>query len=193
MTRSIISLAAAVLLGSLPLAAAADVNAGAALVASHGCEGCHGAQLKGTAAFPSLYGIEHRLTRVQIITALLQPKAPMPNFGFTSAQATDIAEYLASLDGGSSGTTPTIELSKGASSDTETVTVRFPGAAPKRVTATATMSMGGMAMTASAVTLKPVGDGHTFTGQLTFSMGGAWTVHVTYDGKHLDKPVSIGE
>ena len=113
----------------------ADVNTGAKLVAQNGCQSCHGVKFQGSAGFPPLYGIEHRRTRAQIIAALVSPTAPMPNYGFTEAQAGDVAEYLAGLDGGASQSQPIISIAPAHLVDYADVTVRFPGALPKTVTA----------------------------------------------------------
>jgi len=173
--------------------AAADVNSGAALVQQNGCQGCHGANLQGASGFPALYGIEHRLSHAQIVDAILNPKPPMPKFAFSTAQASSIADYLSSLDGGAGGKQPTISVSPAHPSDTATVTVRFPGVPPKSVKITATMAMGGSTMSAQGVRVTRSPDGRTYTAHVPFSMGGAWTLHVLYDGKHLDQPISVGQ
>lgn len=193
LARSIAATAALAAALSTGAVGRADVNAGATLVQQHGCQGCHGAKFEGTSGFPALYGIEHRLSRAQIVSAIVDPKAPMPNYGFTAAQAGDIADYLASLDGGATNAEPTITISPDHPSDVATVTVHFPGAAPKSVTAVATMAMGGMVMKSPPVEFKRSPDGHTYVGTVSFSMGGAWTLHVTYDGKELDRPLEVGQ
>jgi mono/diheme cytochrome c family protein len=180
----------------MPAAAApalADVNAGAALVQKYGCQGCHGTDFKGTSGFPPLYGIERRRSHDEIVDAIVHPKAPMPDFGLTASQAGDIAGYLASLDGGASHAQPTITITPAHPSDSATVTVHFPGNAPSHVEAVASMSMGGSAMTSPKVELKRSPDGHTYTGSLSFGMGGSWTLHITYDGQEIDQPISIGQ
>ncbi|HEY5340455.1 MAG TPA: c-type cytochrome [Candidatus Aquilonibacter sp.] len=174
-------------------AARADVNAGAALVQKNGCQGCHGANFEGTSGFPALYGIEHKRSHDQIVDAIQHPKAPMPNFGFTSGQAGDIADYLASLDGGASQNRPTITITPAHPIDDVEITVHFPGTPPKHVTAVATMSMGSMPMHSPTVVLKQGGDSHLYTGKIEFSMGGPWTIRVKYDGKQLDQPISVGQ
>lgn len=170
-----------------------DVNAGAALVQKNGCQGCHGATFQGTSGFPALYGIEHRRTHDQIVAAILHPTAPMPNFGFTPVQAGAIADYLSSLDGGASLTKPTITISPAHPQDKATVSVHFAGAPPQKVEAIASMAMGGSTMNSPKVELQRSADGHTFTGKLLFSMGGAWTLHIIYDGKTIDEPLSVGQ
>jgi Cytochrome C oxidase, cbb3-type, subunit III/YtkA-like len=174
-------------------AANADVNAGAALVQQNGCQSCHGAKFQGSSGFPELYGIEHRRSRDQIVDALLHPKAPMPNYGFTAAQASDIADYLANLDGGATGSQPTITFSPAHPSDYVLVMVRFPGTPPSHVSAVASMAMGAGPMKSPQVELKPTSDPHVFEGRIEFSMAGSWTVHIDYDGKELDSPIVVGQ
>lgn len=172
----------------------ADVNAGAKLVAQNGCQSCHGAKFQGSAAgFPALYGIEHRRTRAQIVAAILTPTAPMPNYGFTTAQAGDIADYLAGLDGGVSQSQPVISIAPAHPIDYADVTVRFPGALPKKVTAVATMAMGNVPMKSPQVTFTATADPHVYKGRIGFSMSGAWTIHIVYDGKTIDRPIVIGQ
>jgi cytochrome c2 len=173
--------------------ALADVNAGAALIQKNGCQGCHGANFRGNSGFPALYGIEHRRSHTQIVAAIVHPTAPMPNFGFTAGQASDITEYLSSLDGGAAKAGPTITISPAHPQDQATVTVRFPGPAPKRVEAVAAMSMGGSAMNERAIELQRSSDGHTFVGKLSFPMGGAWTLRLTYAGTEIDRPLAVGQ
>ncbi|MGB6060577.1 MAG: c-type cytochrome [Candidatus Aquilonibacter sp.] len=171
----------------------ADVNAGAKLVAQNGCQSCHGTTFRGTAGFPALYGIERRRTREQIIAALLSPTAPMPNYGFTRAQAGDIADYLTGLDCGASQSQPVISIAPAHPIDYADVTVRFPGALPKNVTAVATMAMGNMPMTSPQVTFTATADPHVYKGRIAFSMSGAWTIHIVYDGKTIDRPIVVGQ
>lgn len=159
--------------------ALADVNAGAALVQSHGCMGCHGAKLS------------QMHDRQKVISAVLHPTAPMPNFGFTAVQAGDIADYLATL--GPQGKGPLITITPAHPSDTATVTITFSGTPPASVTAVASMAMGGSTMASPVVTLTPSPDGRTFTGQLSFSMGGAWTLKIRYNGKEIDRPLEVGQ
>jgi mono/diheme cytochrome c family protein len=173
--------------------ALADSNAGAKLVAQNGCTSCHGAKFQGSAGFPPLYGIEHRRSRAQIVAALISPKAPMPNYGFTLAQAGDIADYLSSLDGGATQNQPVITIAPQHPSDYIDVSIRFPGTPPKSVTAVASMSMGHMPMNSAKVTFKRTSDPHVYTGRINFEMGGAWTVHIVYDGKIIDQPIVVGQ
>jgi YtkA-like/Cytochrome C oxidase, cbb3-type, subunit III len=172
----------------------ADVNAGAKLVAQNGCQSCHGATFQGSAAgFPALYGIEHRRTREQIIAALVSPTAPMPNYGFTHAQAGDIADYLAGLDGGASHAQPIISIAPAHPVGYADVTVRFPGALPTKVTAVATMAMGNMPMKSPEVMFTATADPHVYTARIEFSMSGAWTIHIVYDGNAIDRPIVVGQ
>jgi mono/diheme cytochrome c family protein len=174
--------------------AAADSNAGAKLVAQNGCTSCHGAKFQGSPArFPALAGIEHRRSRDQIIQAIRSPKAPMPNYGFTQAQAGDIADYLSSLDGGASANNPVVTIAPEHPSAYADVTIRFPGAPPKSVTAVASMSMGHSPMNSPEVRFKPTSDPHVYTGRIRFEMGGAWTIHIVYDGKTIDQPLVVGQ
>jgi hypothetical protein len=174
--------------------APADSNAGAELVAQNGCTSCHGAKFQGSAAgFPALVGIEHRRTRAQIITSIIHPIAPMPNFGFTPAQAGDIADYLSSLDGGASADQPVVTIAPEHPSTYADVTIRFPGTPPKSVTATASMSMDHMPMTSPQVALRPTSDPHVYAGRIRFDMDGAWTIHIVYDGKTIDQPLVVGQ
>jgi cytochrome c553 len=172
----------------------ADSNAGAKLVAQNGCTACHGAKFQGSAAgFPALYGIEHRRSRAQIINALTSPKAPMPNFGFTAEQAGDIADYLSSLDGGTTANLPVITIAPEHPNSYADVTIQFSGPPPKSVTAIASMGMGRQAMSSPKVTFKPTSDPHVYAGRLQFAMGGAWTIHIIYDGKTIDRPIVVGQ
>jgi cytochrome c553 len=172
--------------------AAGDANAGAKIVQDHGCEGCHGASLKGGAVGPSLYGIEHRRTAEQIVNAIKNPRPPMPSYGFTSAQIEDLVAYLSDLDGGASGMKPTVSFAPNPPGATSTITVHFADTPPKDVIVTPMMDMGGSVMSSAAVHLHAsAADPHTFVGKVEFSMGGAWTVQVKYDGKNLDVPVTV--
>ena len=172
------------------MAAVPDSNAGAKLVQTHGCAGCHGAQFQGGDA-PKLVGIEHRLTAGQITAALVHPKAPMPQYGFTDAQTADIVAYLSNLDGGAKASAPVAALSPDKPAGKATLTVKFPGTPPKNVTALPTMQMGSGTMTDAKVDLTPTSDPHVFQGVVHFSMGGPWTIVVTYDGKKLNVPVNV--
>jgi cytochrome c553 len=171
----------------------ADANTGAKLVAQNGCQACHGATFRGTPQFPALYGIEHRRSRAQIVSALTSPKAPMPSYAFSAAQAGDIADYLSELDGGASADQPVITFAPAHPLNYADVTVRFPGAPPQKVTAVASMSMGSMAMKSPSVTFAPTRDPHVYKARIAFSMSGAWTIHIVYDGKTIDRPIVIGQ
>ena len=54
------------------------------------------------------------------------------------------------------------------------------------------MSMGHMPMDSPRVTFKPTSDPHVYTGRIQFEMGGAWTIHIVYDGKTIDQPLVVG-
>lgn len=173
--------------------AAADANAGAKLVQANGCEGCHGTGLKGGGIGPKLFGIEHSLTQDQIAGFILHPKAPMPNFGFSDAQAHDIAAYLSSLDGGAQNAAPVVTFDPSTPTDVATISVRFPGTPPKDVSVLPIMQMGASTMQTRVVHLAPsASDPNLFSGKIVFSMGGPWTVRVQYDGKTLDVPLNVG-
>ncbi len=175
-------------------AASGDINAGAKLVQANGCAGCHGAGLKGGSIGPSLYGIEHRLASAQIADFIVHPRAPMPNFGFTSQQVDDIVAYLSSLDGGSGEATPVVTFDPATPTDEATISVRFPGTPPKDVSVLPIMQMGTSTMQTRVVHLaQSTSDAHVFTGKVVFSMGGPWTVKVQYDGKSLDVPLNVGQ
>jgi len=171
-------------------ARAADPNAGAKLVQTNGCMGCHGAHFEGGAG-PKLLGIEHRLSPAQIATAISDPRAPMPKFPFSQVQVGDIVAYLSNLDGGTARTAPVVTFAPASPNDRAVVTVRFPGSPPRRVSAQPVMKMGGSSMSTARVSLTPTRDPHVWTGRVTFDMGGPWTIDVNYDGKHLTVPVNV--
>jgi len=175
-----------------PTAGGGDASAGEQLVQANGCEGCHGATFKGGIG-PALYGVEHRLAPGAIAQAISAPKAPMPNFGFTTTQISDIVAYLSGLDGGSANTTPVVTFDPATPTDMATVRVTFPGAPPQHVTVTPIMDMGGTKMPTREVPMTPVpGNPNVFTAKIVFSMGGPWTVHIIYDGKSMDVPLNVG-
>jgi mono/diheme cytochrome c family protein len=170
-----------------------NVNAGAKLVQANGCAGCHGTNLMGGSVGPKLYGIEHKLSSDQIADFIVHPRAPMPNFGFTPQQVSDIVAYLSSLDGGANSTQPVVSFDPAKPVDVATISVRFPGTPPKNVSVLPVMQMGNSTMQTREVTLTPsAGDPHVFTGRVVFSMGGPWTVRVRYDGQTLDVPLTVG-
>lgn len=175
----------------LPRAAslASDPNAGEKLVQANGCTGCHGAKFEGGIG-PKLNGVEHRLSAAAIADAILHPKAPMPQFGFTQAQAGDIVTYLSNLDGGAKGSAPVATLTPATPSSSAVLTIHFPEP-PKSVTADASMQMGQSPMHAPLVTLSPASDPHEWKGTVKFPMGGPWTIVVTYDGKTMTVPVNV--
>ena len=170
-----------------------DVNAGAKLVQANGCEGCHGAHLMGGSVGPKLYGIEHQLSSDQISDFIVHPRAPMPNFGFTQQQVSDIVAYLSSLDGGANSTAPVVTFDPATPVDVATISVRFPGTPPSSVSVLPIMQMGSSTMQTRQVQLQPsASDPHVFTGRVVFSMGGPWTVRVQYDGQTLNVPLNVG-
>jgi mono/diheme cytochrome c family protein len=170
-----------------------DANAGAKLVQANGCEGCHGAHLMGGSVGPKLYGIEHRLSADQISDFIVHPRAPMPNFGFTQQQVSDIVAYLSSLDGGANSTAPVVTFDPATPVDVATISVRFPGTPPTSVTVLPIMQMGSSTMQTRQVKLQqsPT-DPQVFTGKVVFSMGGPWTIRLQYDGQTLNVPLNVG-
>ena len=176
-----------------PAATGADANNGAKLVQANGCAGCHGANLAGGRIGPALYGIEHRFSDAQVADFIVNPRAPMPNFGFSSAQVSDIVAYLTTLDGGINNTKPVVTFTPATPTDQATVTVTFPGAPPHSVTVLPVMHMGVGTHHTALVQLQPLpSDPHTFTGRIEFSMGGPWIVQIQYDGHELDVPLGVG-
>lgn len=173
--------------------AAGDTNNGAKLVQANGCAGCHGANLMGGSIGPKLYGIEHQLSRDQIADFIVHPRPPMPNFGFTAGQVSDIVAYLSGLDGGANATQPVVTLSPNPPVDIATISVRFPGTPPKNVSVLPVMQMGTSTMQTRLVQLQPSTDPHVFTGRVVFSMGGPWTLKLQYDGTTMDVPVTVGQ
>ncbi len=188
MNRALTCFTIALVLAASPCGARADVNAGAGLVQSSGCMGCHGATLRGGIG-PTLYGIEHRRTAAQIANAIKNPTTPMPKFPLSDSQIQDVVAYLSSLDGG--GGQPVATLSPAKPENHAVLTVRFPGTPPRHVTAVPAMHMGGSGMDSARVTLHPTSDPHVWKGVVSFSMGGPWTIDVVYDGKHLTVPVNV--
>jgi mono/diheme cytochrome c family protein len=176
-----------------PVQSIGDANNGARLVQANGCAGCHGAQLKGGLG-PNLFGIEHRLSSDQIADFIVHPRAPMPDFGFTKAQVSDIVAYLSNLDGGAGSAAPVVTFDPATPTDEATISVRFPGTPPKDVSVLPIMQMGTGTMQTRQVHLLPsASDPNTFTGRIVFSMGGPWTVRVQYDGKSMDVPLNVGQ
>jgi cytochrome c550 len=170
-------------------AAGGDANAGAKLAQQNGCVGCHGATYAGGLG-PALYGIEHRRSAEQIADAIRHPHAPMPNFGLTDSQVSDLVAYLESLDGGVASDAPVVTLDPATPSERATLTVRFPGT-PQHVTAQPVMQMGRGSMHTDEITLQPTSDPHVWQGQVRFSMSGPWTIEIHYDGKLVEVPVNV--
>ncbi len=178
-----------------PLAASSggDANNGAQLVQSNGCAGCHGAGLKGGGIGPALFGLEHHMSNDQIADFIIHPRAPMPTFGFSATQVSDIVAYLTSLDGGINNTAPIVTFSPQTPVDSATISVTFPGTLPTSVSVLPVMRMGTGTHHTAMVQLQPSpSDPRTFTGRITFSMGGPWIVQVQYDGRELDIPLNVG-
>ncbi len=174
-------------------APAGNANNGAQLVQSNGCAGCHGAGLKGGRIGPALFGIEHHMSNDQIADFIVHPRAPMPNFGFNPSQVADIVAYLTSLDGGINSAAPTVTISPQTPVDSATISITFPGTPPTSVTVLPVMHMGAGTHHTAMVQLQPSpADPHTFTGRITFSMGGPWIVQVQYDGHEMDIPLNVG-
>jgi hypothetical protein len=177
-----------VMFASIVPAAGADQNAGAVLVQTNGCAGCHGTALRGGIG-PSLIGIERRRSPAQITAAIVRPTAPMPTFPFSATQVADIVAYLSSLDATSGGPVATIQFDP--SGRRATLSVHFPGTAPMRVRARPVMRMGNSSMDGGLIALQPSSDRHLWRGSILFSMSGPWTIEVVYDGHHLAVPVNI--
>jgi mono/diheme cytochrome c family protein len=177
----------------VPATASGNGNNGAQLVQSNGCAGCHGAGLKGGGIGPALFGIEHHMTNDQIADFIVHPRAPMPNFGFTAAQVSDIVAYLTSLDGGINNTAPVVSFSPATPVDSATISITFAGTPPTSVSVLPVMHMGTGTHHTAMVQLQPSpSDPHTFTGRIAFSMGGPWVVQVQYDGREIDIPLNVG-
>lgn len=196
MKRLIVPITISALLGVSALAygfaaeaPAGNANAGAKIVADHGCMGCHGAKFAGGIA-PKLFGIEHRRTAAEIAAAIERPRAPMPNYGLSERQIADVVAYLSSLDGGVKGDLPVITLDPVTPRDQAHITVRFPGEVPKHVLARASMNMGTMSHHRDSE-LRPTKDPHVWQGVVYFSMGGAWTLTVIYDEKSIEQPLTV--
>ncbi len=174
-----------------------DPKAGAALVQSSNCSGCHGARFQGDLG-PNLIGIEKRRSPAQIAAAITHPEPPMPKFDFTSRQVADIVAYLSQLDGGDAsggpGTQPKISLSPARPRDSATVTVEFPGAPPADATVEAAMSMGHAKMGTYPIKLNKTSDPHKLSAKVPFGMGGAWMIKVRYDKtREVDVPIEVGQ
>ncbi|MDP9017283.1 MAG: cytochrome c [Candidatus Eremiobacteraeota bacterium] len=174
--------------GSAAPAARGNANDGAMIVQKNGCMGCHGAKFQGGIG-PKLVGIQRRLSAEKIAEVLRHPQAPMPDFGFNVLQIDDIVAYLSNLDGGSNGT-PVITLDPEKPTDQSRITVAFPGKAPKRVVARAIMQMGAESHSTETI-LHATPNRRIWRGLLHFSMGGAWTIEIVYDGHRVDMPLNV--
>ncbi len=68
------------------------------------CRSCHGTNLAGGGAVPSLVGITSRLSRDEIRKTIIEGKGEMPNFPqLTSVQLNDLIGFLAASRGGGDG------------------------------------------------------------------------------------------
>jgi len=174
-----------------------DPKAGAALVQSSNCSGCHGGRFQGDLG-PNLIGIEKRRTPVQIAGVITNPEPPMPKFDFSTQQVADVVAYLSQLDGGSGagggGVQPKISLSPAKPTDSAVVSVSFPGTPPPDATVETSMSMGHSRMGSDPIKLKKTADPHKLSAKVPFEMGGAWMIKVRYDKTHeVDMPVTVGQ
>jgi mono/diheme cytochrome c family protein len=167
-----------------------DPKAGAALVQSSNCAGCHGGQFQGDLG-PKLVGIEKRRTPEQIAKAIADPQPPMPKFAFTPQQVADVVAYVSQLDGGAMR--PKISILPAKPKDSAMVSVWFPGTPPSDATVEAKMSMGHAMMGTNPIKLKKTGDPHKLAAKVPFEMGGAWMIKVHYDkSQEVDMPINVG-
>src|SRR5579885_921526 len=167
-----------------------DANSGARLVQSHGCTGCHGAQLQGGSDGPKLAGIEKTLKAVEIAAFIKHPSEPMPDFKFTDAQIADIVAYLSGLDGGEKGDRPTVSFDPPTPTGDTRIIVHFPSPAPRRVQAVGVLQADPEAARTDAVTLTRDGV-HVWSGRMSFPRPGACIVEIMYDGNRIDAPISV--
>jgi cytochrome c553 len=168
-----------------------DPKAGAALVQTSNCAGCHGGRMQGDLG-PNLIGIEKRRTPVQIAGAITNPEAPMPKFAFSAQQVGDLVAYLSQLDAG--GDEPKISVSPEVPRDSAIVSVRFPGTPPSDAMLEASMKMGHSSHGPPPMRLKKTSDPHVLSARVPFSMGGAWMLKVRYDkSREVDMPINVGE
>ena len=180
-----------------PHPSSGDPKAGAALVQSSNCAGCHGGQFQGDLG-PKLVGIEKRRSPEQIAKAITNPEPPMPMFAFTPQQVADVVAYLSQLDGGTANgggvMRPKISILPAKPTDSATVSVWFSGSPPPDATVEATMSMGHSTMGTSPIKLKKTGDPHKLSAKVSFGMGGPWMIKVRYDkSQEVDMPVNVAE
>jgi hypothetical protein len=170
--------------------ATGDAAEGAKLVQSSGCEGCHGAGFAGGLG-PKLVGIEKTKTAEQIAEGIKNPKAPMPDFGFSAQQIANIVAYVSSLSGTSGA--PVIKVVPPNPTSGATVLVTFTGTPPTDVQVQAWMQMGTTGHGTGWLPLQKTDDPHTLAAKVEFSMGGAWTIKVRYpSGKEIDVPLYVG-
>ncbi|GAC1394209.1 MAG: hypothetical protein NVSMB31_14370 [Vulcanimicrobiaceae bacterium] len=164
-----------------------DPQAGEKLVQKNGCTGCHGAKFQGGIG-PKLVGIERLLSAAQITDFIKHPRSVMPDFGFSDSQIADIVAYLSTLDGGVAGV-PVVTVEPATPREHATLMVRFV-AVPKSVMARVSMQMGTVSHLKESA-LHPTTDPHVWQGELDFTMAGAWTLTLIYDGKTLDVPLTV--
>lgn len=166
-----------------------NATAGAKLVQVSGCEGCHGAGLRGSTA-PSLVGIEKRMSPAQIAKAIQDPEPPMPRFGLSEKQVANVVAYLSGLDGGNGK--PIVRLVPANPTQEATVNVTFPGTPPSVAQVEAMMQMGSMSHGSGWLPLHKTSDPHTLATKVHFSMGGPWMIRVQYGGKVMAVPITVG-
>jgi mono/diheme cytochrome c family protein len=174
-----------------------DPKAGAALVQSSNCTGCHGGQFQGDLG-PKLVGIEKRRSPEQIAKAISNPEPPMPKFALTSQQVADVVAYVSQLDDGAANgggaMRPKILILPAKPIDSAMVSVWFPGTPPSDATVEARMSMGHSMMGTRPIKLKRTGDPHKLAAKVPFEMGGAWMIKVHYGKTHeIDIPIEVGQ
>lgn len=169
--------------------ASGNATGGAKLVQASGCEGCHGAGLRGSTA-PSLVGIEKRMSPAQIAKAIQDPKPPMPRFGLSDMQVANVVAYLSGLDGGKGN--PIVRLVPANPTQEATVNVTFHGTPPPGAQVEAMMQMGSMSHGSGWLPLHRTSDPHTLATKVHFSMGGPWMIRVRYGGKVMVMPITVG-
>ncbi len=138
---------------------------------------------------PSLVGIEKRMSAAQIAKAIEDPKLPMPRFGFSEKQVSDVVAYVSGLDGGTGK--PIVRLNPANPTQEATVNVMFRGTPPQGAQVEATMQMGSMSHGTGWLPLHKTSDPHTLATKVHFSMGGPWMIHVKYAGKVMAVPISV--
>ena len=169
--------------------AAGDASAGAKLVQTSGCEGCHGAGFAGASA-PKLIGVEKNMTADQIADKIKNPKAPMPNFGFNDTQLANLVAYISELDGGANA--PVVKIVPPNPSTDATVFVTFKSTPPSDAQVNAEMNMGKTTHGTGWLPLQKTDDPHTLSAKVHFTMGGPWMLKLRYpDGKEINIPLTV--